>query len=515
MAGPPIPLLPPAEAIDFFRAKGFKVGFAWQDVWQEEHARAFTVAKAMSRDVLETIREAVDEALAKGETLETFRAKLTPLLQAKGWWGRKRMIDPATGLARTVQLGSPRRLKIIYDMNMRMARAAGRWEKIQRTKDALPYLRYTAVMDERTRPQHAEWHGTILPVDDPWWDTHYPPCGWNCRCTVIQLDAGTIADNGWEVSDAPPPDGPPDDYVNPRTGETIKVPAGIDPGFAYNVGKSALGGLEPPPLPAPDLPMLAGVAPGAPPPGAPSPPSLLPANVSEAEAVDAFLAGALEPGEPVAQLTGEEIAPKSASIAELRRATRKWFNDFRDSGETIINPALGDVRISRRGVREAIAQSPEARGGEEKLRATPAVPDVIRRGRVRFEANTDLADKPDVLGYARVSAPVKIGEDVRTVEALLEQRADGHWYYNHRLLEARGGRPYQSAGVSGEAGQDFPAGLSTSVSGGRPGGEDIASFPVKSSPTPAAGRWRSARDGFATRPARCACLSAIGGGCLA
>lgn len=45
--------LAPKEAVNFFRQKGYKVGFSWQDVWQEEHAYAFTVAKAMRNDILQ------------------------------------------------------------------------------------------------------------------------------------------------------------------------------------------------------------------------------------------------------------------------------------------------------------------------------------------------------------------------------------------------------------------------------------------------------------------------------
>ena len=43
-----------------------------------EHARVFTVAKAMARDVLEDIRAAVDDAIANGTTLDTFKKTLRP-----------------------------------------------------------------------------------------------------------------------------------------------------------------------------------------------------------------------------------------------------------------------------------------------------------------------------------------------------------------------------------------------------------------------------------------------------
>ena len=47
----------PDAAISYFRAKGLKPTFAWQDMLGEEHIRAFTVAKMMDADLLDTVRQ--------------------------------------------------------------------------------------------------------------------------------------------------------------------------------------------------------------------------------------------------------------------------------------------------------------------------------------------------------------------------------------------------------------------------------------------------------------------------
>ena len=234
--------LPPEEAIAYFKARGFNQveSWDWRDVWQAQHAMAFTVAKSAGFDVLKDIHAAVDDAISQGLTLKQFSAQLTPILQAKGWWGKMEKSDPLTGEVKDVQLGSPRRLRIIYDTNMRMSQAAGEWARIQRTKRSAPYLMYTAILDGATRPLHRQWHGTVLPVDHPWWQTHFPPNGWRCRCSTIQLSAHDLKALGYQVS----PD-PADDlvmYTNDRTGETQMIPRGIDPGFAYNPGVAALDG---------------------------------------------------------------------------------------------------------------------------------------------------------------------------------------------------------------------------------------------------------------------------------
>lgn len=225
----------PREALEFFRAKGFSPAFDYRDVWQDEHAIAFTVAKAMQMDVLVSIRDAVDDALANGKTFEQFKKDLTPELQRRGWWGVKNMVDPKTGEKLPAKLGSPRRLKTIYRANMRSARAAGQYERAQRTKRALPYFLYQLGPSEVHREEHSKLEGTILPVDDPFWDVYYPPNGWGCKCHLRQITKRE-ADRRGGVSETPEVEMV--EWVNKRTGKTERIPEGVDPAWATNPGKA-------------------------------------------------------------------------------------------------------------------------------------------------------------------------------------------------------------------------------------------------------------------------------------
>lgn len=89
-----------------------------------------------------------------------------------------------------------------YDQAVTSARMAKKWQDIERTKDLYPNLRYVSVNDDRTRALHREWHNIILPIEHPFWDTHYPPNDWGCRCTVKRTDK-PIQDNGVDVDKVP------------------------------------------------------------------------------------------------------------------------------------------------------------------------------------------------------------------------------------------------------------------------------------------------------------------------
>lgn len=236
----PLPIdLPPAEAVEFFREKGFRPSFAWQDMMHAQHAIDFTVAKMLDTDLLRDVHASLQTAIEDGQSYRQWAEAVEPELRRRGWWGRQRQTDPLTGETRLVQLGSDRRMRIIYDANMRSAMAAGRWRRIERLAPRRPYLRYIAVLDERTRPDHAAWHGTILPWDHPWWEHHVPPNGWRCRCTVVQLSERDLERHGWQVS--PNPAVQTRRWTNRRTGEARDVPVGVDPGWDYHVGRADHG----------------------------------------------------------------------------------------------------------------------------------------------------------------------------------------------------------------------------------------------------------------------------------
>ena len=66
------------------------------------------------------------------------------------------------------------------------AEMAAKWEGFMQDGDRY-YLQYRTAHDNKVRPEHAALHGVTLPITDSFWEEYYPPNGWNCRCTVVQV----------------------------------------------------------------------------------------------------------------------------------------------------------------------------------------------------------------------------------------------------------------------------------------------------------------------------------------
>lgn len=237
-AGFALGAIKPEDAIHVFQQRGLlRPSFRWQDVWQQEHTRAFAVAGVMRLDILADFRTAVDKVVEEGGDLQAFSRELKATLQRKGWWGNVEITDPATGEVRKSKFNDAR-LRLIFDVNMRQSHAAGRWQRGMRGR--MPFIVYRTMGDERVRASHKPWDYLVLPREHPFWATHIPPNGWRCRCHFYFTDeAGVQAliRAGKKVLREPPPTTWVE-FLNKATGQVERVPRGIDPGFAYNPGQA-------------------------------------------------------------------------------------------------------------------------------------------------------------------------------------------------------------------------------------------------------------------------------------
>lgn len=166
----------------------------WRELSSEEYARAFAVARTAGYSVVNDIYEAFLASVGSRETAREFSDKLIPLLKRKGW------LNGNDG-----QIAS--RLRLIYDTNLRLARASGQWERYRRTSNALPYMRGITARDDRVRhppkspSDHTAWDGIVLPFSHPFWLRWFPPLGFQCRCSVVQMSRSQLARSSYSITD--------------------------------------------------------------------------------------------------------------------------------------------------------------------------------------------------------------------------------------------------------------------------------------------------------------------------
>lgn len=73
-----------------------------------------------------------------------------------------------------------------YNFAVSSAQMASHWAEYQQDEE-MTNLQYRTALDDKVRPEHAALEGVTLPMSDPFWDTAFPPNGWNCRCHVIPV----------------------------------------------------------------------------------------------------------------------------------------------------------------------------------------------------------------------------------------------------------------------------------------------------------------------------------------
>ena len=203
---------------------------AGQDhIYGAEHDIGFMVAGARG-DVLNDFRSAIESFIEKGHGIEKFRADFDDIVKRRGW---------------AYNSGRNWRTRVIYETNLRQSYHAGREAQMAdpELRKLRPYGLYRHGGSSDPRPEHLALNGTVLPLDDPWWDTWSPMNGWGCTCKKFTLSKADVERLGLKVLDKAP-----ESVMETRTigvrgpsPREVTVPKGIDPGFEHRPGANRIG----------------------------------------------------------------------------------------------------------------------------------------------------------------------------------------------------------------------------------------------------------------------------------
>lgn len=204
------------EAADYLRRLRVYSQEDYNSLSTDAKRSGFTVARVASLDALQKIQDALVEDVETGGTLKAFVNR----------------VDEALGAG---ALSRPR-IENVYRDNTAKAYSRGLIKTLGHPMVNLefPYLRYSAVHDSRTEPEHLAMEKlgldqtAVYRRDDPIWQRFLPPWRWSCRCAVIPLTVEQAAALGvreaieWLATGnspaqpewvAPPPFNPPPGFV--------------------------------------------------------------------------------------------------------------------------------------------------------------------------------------------------------------------------------------------------------------------------------------------------------------
>ena len=136
--------------------------------------------------------------------------------------------------------------------------------------------------------------------------------------------------------------------------------------------------------------------------------------------------------ESVAAVQGTEFAKGDVDLVT------QVANYFDSLGNTVFNPQLGDVKLSRSGAKSDIAHGI----GRKKAAAFAAVPSVLENGRVIDYQQNWKGRRYDT---AVVAAPITIGgQDYLAGIVLTRDEKANHFYVHEVLLNEKGTAPFKT-----------------------------------------------------------------------
>jgi len=162
----------------------------------ELRARAICISQVEDLDVVQRVRDLI-AALPEGEDWNQAKRRITADISPY-------FVDAEDGEAQAAQQAAARaRAELLLRTHTFQAYATARFRTQMDPRAASGYLRYETQGDGKVRPEHAALDGVILPKSDPFWQTHYPPWDWGCRCIAIEMEDAEVAQIRAQESDLP------------------------------------------------------------------------------------------------------------------------------------------------------------------------------------------------------------------------------------------------------------------------------------------------------------------------
>jgi hypothetical protein len=173
-AGTP-PLMQPARALDYFRKLTPTIGVDPQRWGERMQRHAFTLAVDTEGVVLGKVQSVIEQRIATGLGVGTAPAEIDAIMDAAG-----------------LTVKNPQYAEMVFRTNSRDAylTAADEERSDPDVQDYFPAWRYSAVVDSRSRPEHAARNGNYYPASVPFTVVRGTDIGdiANCRCDFIMID---------------------------------------------------------------------------------------------------------------------------------------------------------------------------------------------------------------------------------------------------------------------------------------------------------------------------------------
>jgi SPP1 gp7 family putative phage head morphogenesis protein len=170
-----------AEALEWFLRRVAMTDAEAEGLRAAVRDKAFWMANETQLRRVQDVFDSIADAIARGDSLQNWKKATVPKMRKA--WGPG-AVDKA---GRRINVGH--RMETVYRNATQSAYSRGRHDQMSTTavKQLRPFWMYDAILDSRTSAICRPLDETILPADDEFWSTHWPPLHHRCRSSVRSL----------------------------------------------------------------------------------------------------------------------------------------------------------------------------------------------------------------------------------------------------------------------------------------------------------------------------------------